>query len=154
MGFFERGIAVTAASAAVIGLCQSTASASVQWTNDTFDVCAPFPYDYSPSAGFPCTNRSYGGIVWGNRTARIQGAVTDDWRLNSSTVVYFDAFAGSTKVEGTVRRSEGNSVSFNFYIGDPDLVGGIDRIRIQVCHYRPPTDPIGKCSTQYNEIRD
>lgn len=154
MSLLRKTIAVLAAGAAVAGIGQSAALASSQSPNDTFDICGPTPYDYHEGPGLPCVNRSYGGIVWNNRTAQIQGAVTDDVDLWSTTIVFFDSFAGDTKVEGIQRRSERGSVSFNFPIGDLNLVGGIDRVRIQICHYRPPTDPAGKCTRQYNFSRN
>ena len=37
---------------------------------------------------------------------------------------------------------------FDFTIGDPNLVGGIDRIRTQSC------SSATRCSVQWNDIRD
>ncbi len=110
----------------------------------------PTPYDYHQGPGWPCINRSYAGINWHNRTAHIQGAVTADVDLWSTTTVNFQAFAGNKLVESTSRRSERGSVPFNFPIGDSTLPGGIDLTKVQVCHVRLPTDPAGKCTIQYN----
>ncbi|SMD23002.1 hypothetical protein [Kibdelosporangium aridum] len=49
------------------------------------------------------------------------------------TTVSFGAYAGSTKVDGHSRRALYEQVDFNFSIGDPDLPGGADRIKIQIC---------------------
>src|SRR5690348_10044131 len=125
MSTLRRTIAAVAAGISVAALGQSSAVASVQWANDTFVICAPSPYNYHEAPGWPCVNRSSGGIVWNNRTAQIQGAVYDDSHLQSTTVVYFEALAGNTLVESTNRRSERGPVSFNFPIGDTNLVGGI-----------------------------
>ncbi|GAB2566661.1 hypothetical protein GCM10027269_21480 [Kribbella endophytica] len=149
-----KTIAVLAAGTAVAGLSRSSAFADAPWANDSYNICAPTPYDYHQGPGWPCVNRSYAGINWYNRTAHIQGAVTDDVDLWSTTTVYFQAFAGNKLVESTSRRSERASVSFNFPIGDSTLPGGIDLIKVQVCHVRPPTDPAGKCTIQYNLWRD
>ncbi|HEY8987332.1 MAG TPA: hypothetical protein VIU15_48200, partial [Streptomyces sp.] len=87
------------------------------------------------------TNSStYGTITWYNRTANVTGTVADH-QNNAYTVAYFEAFAGSTKIDSQTRSANNESDlgeyrSFSFTIGDPDLVGGIDRIKVTVCtHY-------------------
>lgn len=134
----KAGIAVAAA----IGLstvAAPSAAAAPAWANDTYYVCS-----YYCSWGY-----ASGGIVWGNRTANIQGSVTDV--SGDHTTVYFDAFAGSTKVDSETRTAAYETKSYNFPIGDPNLVGGIDRIRIQVC---TTVADVRYCGVQENEIRD
>jgi hypothetical protein len=86
------------------------------------------------------TDIAVGDIAWLNRTATISGwvghgALDATW---SATVV-FDAFAGTTKVDTQTRtvRPPDRTLNYGFTIGDPNLVGGIDRIRIQVISYYP-----------------
>lgn len=95
-----------------------------------------------------------GSIVWYNRTAGIQGHVVDVG--TGSTTAVFEAFAGSTKIDSTTRTANdetslGGDRSFNFTIGDTDLVGGIDRIKVTVC----VTEPNGArdCGTPLNFSR-
>ncbi|WP_160694188.1 hypothetical protein [Amycolatopsis sp. SID8362] len=109
------------------------------WANDTFSVCS-----VTCAEGY-----AVGGIVWGNRTATVQGSVTNYYA--DFTTVYFDAFAGSTKVDSATRSSSAGDVSYRFDIGNPDLPGGVDRIRVQVCS-TAGGDRL--CGPQYNEIRD
>ncbi|SDO64498.1 hypothetical protein [Lentzea jiangxiensis] len=109
------------------------------WANDTFSVCS-----VTCSEGY-----AVGGIIWGNRTATVQGSVTNHYA--DFTTVYFDAFAGSTKVDSATRSSSAGDVSYRFDIGNPDLPGGVDRIRVQVCS-TAGGDRL--CGSQYNEIRD
>ncbi|MEU0792958.1 hypothetical protein ABZ342_23040 [Amycolatopsis sp. NPDC005961] len=61
---------------------------------------------------------------------------------------HFDAFAGAKKIDSRVTTRD----TADFLIGDPDLVGGINRIRSQACI----TGDGGafKCSDQWNDIRD
>jgi hypothetical protein len=119
------------------GSASADVRAAATWPNDTYYECSD-----------NCDGFARGGVVWGNRTAQIQGSVQS---YRDTTTVYFDAFAGSTKVDSETRSSSGPEVSYNFTIGDPDLPGGVDRIRVQVC------TPLGAdrgCGVQFNMIRD
>ncbi|MFI5606741.1 hypothetical protein [Amycolatopsis sp. NPDC051903] len=60
----------------------------------------------------------------------------------------FTAFAGSTKVDSEIANKPGET----FTIGDPNRVGGINRIRTQVCV--TSTDGQFGCGAQWNDIRD
>ncbi|BCL14888.1 hypothetical protein [Micromonospora sagamiensis] len=96
-----------------------------------------------------------GTIVWYNRTAGITGGVSDSGP--GSTTAIFEAFAGSTKIESQTRTADdetslGAYRGFNFTIGDSDLVGGIDRIKITVC-FNYPDGPLD-CSPNYNELKN
>ncbi|MFF4274270.1 hypothetical protein [Streptomyces sp. NPDC001536] len=56
-----------------------------------------------------------------------------------ATQVIFEAFAGSTKIDSGTRTADdytdlGIVRDYNFTIGDTELPGGIDRIKITVCH--------------------
>lgn len=94
---------------------------------------------------------TYGDITWYNRTANIQGTVAD--HSSGSTTAYFEAYAGSTKIDSQTRTANDDSDlgewrDYNFTIGDSDLVGGIDRIKITVCrHYSSGVDV---CSSPEN----
>jgi hypothetical protein len=131
---------LTALATGAALLMPPTAAASAQWTNDTYSAC--------PANCL--TGSTSGGIVWGNRTATVQGSVIA--YFGDTVVVYFDAFAGSTKVDSTTRTSTGPEVSYHFTIGDPNLVGGIDRIRVQMCTVHG--DGSRDCGDQVNAIRD
>jgi len=83
-----------------------------------------------------CAGGTRGSITWFNRTANVSGSVFDSGY--GTTTAIFEAFAGSTKIDVETRfaddqGSTGPNRSFSFTIGDTDLVGGIDRIRITVC---------------------
>lgn len=85
-----------------------------------------------------CGHASQGTITWNNRTANISGWVVDGAVGGDSTTVFFEAFAGSVKIDSTTRTQNTSSTSgsfrdFNFSIGDPNLRGGIDRIKVTVC---------------------
>lgn len=53
-------------------------------------------------------------------------------------IALFEAYAGNAKVDTETRSANdesdlGSVRTFGFTIGDPDLVGGINRIRVTVC---------------------
>lgn len=119
-----------------LGLGQLPASAAPAWAGDHFKLCVP---------GFDC-DLVYieGWITWGNRTA----SVRVDHRNSGGTLSgHFTAFAGATKVDSEVTYSD-----TRFDIGNPNLVGGINRIRSQAC--LTGTDGQFVCSSQWNDIRD
>ena len=99
-----------------------------------------------------CDDYAYGTITWYNRTAYVSGDVWTSGAYLSyvdSTQVVFEAYAGSTKIESqtrTVSYPPDTYRHFGFTIGDPDLVGGIDRIKITVCVFWPERD----CGTSVN----
>lgn len=122
-------------TALVLGLAATTGTASAGQVGDstTFDV----GYGYGTAGSF----------TWWNRAAEVQGDVhISDWRMSGDANpvmminIVFDAMRGSTRIA-----SEGRTVTFDDYprgsrsihfdLGDPDLVGGFDRIRITRCSY-------------------
>ncbi|MFI2430457.1 hypothetical protein [Streptomyces sp. NPDC018693] len=97
---------------------------------------ADYPTDHFVVAKTNST--TWGDITWYNRTANIKGTVSDHTTGYSTAI--FEAFAGSTKIDSETRSANDTSSlgewrDFNFTIGDPDLVGGIDRIKITLCTY-------------------
>ncbi|NNN36654.1 hypothetical protein HLK59_41145 [Streptomyces sp. S3(2020)] len=81
-----------------------------------------------------------GSITWYNRTANVQGTVVDTANNIGHVTAYFEAYAGSTKIESVTRTANaesdlGSPRDFNFTIGDTDLVGGIDRIKVTLCRW-------------------
>ncbi|WP_328996704.1 hypothetical protein OG394_18840 [Kribbella sp. NBC_01245] len=138
-----RRALATAAAAAVVAVAggQSSASASTEFAPDYFRICV----DQA------CTMSVSGDITWGNRTARVAGDVVNKVP-GAITMVHWDAFAGSTKVDSATSYvpypNQAVVAPYDFNLGDPLLPGGIDRIRIQICS--SPT----RCSVQWNEIRD
>jgi hypothetical protein len=140
-----RRTAVAAAALALpLVLAGQAGASTTAFPNDTWNI----------SDDVIVEGVSVGGVIWHNRTATLQGYVEDlDTELTHSTRVYFTAYAGSTKVDGDGRTaSPGNRVPFNFPIGDPDLVGGFDRLSIQVC--RLEVDGPHFCSPGINLHRD
>lgn len=120
----------------------SAAAANAAWVNDTFHVRDGRFADPSHERGY-----TDGVIIWGNRTATVSGTVYDSkWNGEFSTIALFEAYAGANKIDIQRRTaSGGGSRGFSFAIGDPDLVGGIDRVRITVC-WAYGTEPYIWCS--------
>lgn len=103
-------------------------------------TAAPAGVFFSVCGAVNCTTETAGYIFWSNRTARLTGDVIDATLTNSTyTVAVFEAFAGSRKIESQTRTNNPATNGgdpfrgFNFTIGDPDLRGGIDRIKITAC---------------------
>ena len=111
---------------------------------------APPAQAYSTTGFFACDNRTswlcsnsltQGSFTWYNRTAGVQGHVVNTGV--GSTTAIFEAFAGSTKIDRETRTADDTTMysgsdipgdrPFSFTIGDANLVGGIDRIRVTVC---------------------
>ncbi|WP_326955118.1 hypothetical protein [Amycolatopsis sp. NBC_01286] len=118
------------------GLMTATGTASAGQVGDstTFDV----GYGYGADGSF----------TWWNRTTEVQGAIstqnpvmTGEDNPIETTQIVFEAMKGSTRIA-----SESRTVTFDDYpngvrsihftLGDPDRVGGFDRIRITRCLYR------------------
>jgi hypothetical protein len=118
-----------------------------------------------PASAFPSTefrvegigggDETAGDIIWYNRTAGVAGYVAAYCCINElqTTRAHFASYAGSRKIQEKTRDSNGGVVRFDrFVIGDTNLVGGINRIKITVCtlftdtgwlcgqpvHYRKP----------------
>lgn len=128
--------AVVALALPLVHAGQAGASA---WPNDTWDLT---------DREFYAT--SIGGVVWGNRTATLQGSLEDLGGIYGATV-HFTAYDGATRVTGTTRHADPDEVlPFNFSFGDPDRVGGFDRLKIQVCADNDATT----CSPAINLNRD
>ncbi|WP_416901218.1 hypothetical protein [Micromonospora echinospora] len=114
--------AAALATAGSVGIAAGPVQAA-----QNFDVCVGSACDLAYTQGT---------ITWGNRTADVTGSVFDSGQ--GYTTAIFEAFAGSTKIDSETRTADdetslGSPRGFNFNIGDPDLVGGIDRIKITVC---------------------
>jgi hypothetical protein len=135
------GTASALAAVLALGVVAPVASATVAWANDTYSGCSD-----SCKRG-----AARGTIVWANRTANVNGSVSDA-AGDLHTTVIFDAYAGNTLVDHQTRTATSTTKSYNFPIGDPDLVGGINRILIKVC----TTDVFGHegCGGPYEERRD
>ncbi|MBM2620823.1 hypothetical protein JIG36_35520 [Actinoplanes sp. LDG1-06] len=120
----QAAVAIGAVTAAAVAGLQAPANAA--WPSDIFHI-----------ADVPTwvVQHTDGHVEWGNRTAYVDGTVTDNDNLPMSSTVIFEAFAGSNKIDTQTRTANedsslGWSRSFAFSIGDPDLRGGIDRIKI------------------------
>ncbi|GAB2570138.1 hypothetical protein [Kribbella endophytica] len=149
MTFFRTVAAASFAAVAVVTATQAPASASVQYARDHIPKLCVFGSVIDPD----CNEFAEGYITWGNRTATITVTVGDK-STGGTTRVFFDAFAGSTKVDSDVRSAGNVTVTFTpFAIGNPGLPGGINRIRTQVCYFKPDGQRIA-CSGQWNDIRD
>lgn len=119
-----RGLCLTAALTAALGTVATpvASAAGSGWANDTFSMCSASCAD----------GAARGTIVWGNRQSNINGSVSDA-PGERYTTVKFDAYAGNTFVDEQTRSATSTTKSYNFPIGDPDLVGGVNRILIKVC---------------------
>jgi hypothetical protein len=141
MNVFRAALATAAVAVVAAGGGQLPASASTQFAEDSFYICVDQACSMSVS----------GGITWGQRTADVYGFVINK-RPGVMASVHYDAFANSTKIDSTTTYvldyTQSTLVDFDFNIGNPNLVGGINRIRIQIC------DSPTHCSVQWNEIRD
>lgn len=93
-----------------------------------------------------------GSITWLNRTATLSSVtIFKPAGVDYSATAIFDAFAGTTKIDTqtrTMRITTADRQDFPaFTIGDPNLVGGINRIRVQICE-NDLTPPF--CGVQQN----
>lgn len=127
-------VAAVVALAGTLFAGGGSAGATTAWAPDHFKVCWS-----------TCVVYAEGDITWGNRTAVVSVQISAPG-YNAS--VYFDAFAGTTKVDSHVSFKPGDT----FTIGNPNLVGGINRIRTQVCV--TSSDGQFGCGGQWNDIRD
>jgi hypothetical protein len=140
-----RALSAMAALVAALTLGAVTtpvaSATSAAWANDTFSLCS----------GTCKLGAARGTIAWGNRTANVNGSVSDASSELHTTVI-FDAYAGNTHVDHQTRTASNTTKSYNFPIGDPDLVGGINRILITVC----TTTTLGaeECNGPFEEVRN
>ncbi|MDO0937029.1 hypothetical protein QQY66_36920 [Streptomyces sp. DG2A-72] len=146
MSGFTGRLAVSCLAAC--GALAITASPAAASSKQDFDVCA---YTCSSNSGF-----TYGTITWYNRTAGITGSVWDNGYKDVPTVAYFEAYAGSVKIDSETRTANtdtdlGAVRGFNFTIGDTNLVGGIDRIKITACEVYSATQRLCSASVNYNK---
>jgi hypothetical protein len=92
-----------------------------------------------------------GDIVWNNRTATIVNAyLVHPANATWYTTATYDGMAGTTKVDSAAGSVGPNVRVINFppfAVGDPNRVGGIDRIRITVCSR---IDGYPACGNQYS----
>lgn len=95
-------------------------------------------------------------VLWHNRTATVSGHIeTPDERGPANydyTRVFFESFAGPTEIDSTHRTSSHiDGLGFSFAMGDPNLVGGIDRVKVTVCTYYIDLDRL--CGAPVNAMR-
>ncbi|WP_250029978.1 hypothetical protein [Paractinoplanes maris] len=140
-----RPAATLAAATAVVATGPAPAQAA--WASDYFSVDSPIGY---------ANGAAFGDIYWYNRTAYVNGVMTDH-RANTNTTLAFEAYAGPTKIATETRTANdeselGDWVKYDFTIGDPNLVGGIDRIKVTICHNY--YNPAKFCSIPKNYMRD
>jgi len=116
----RRAVAVGVAAVAAAGAATVPAAATTQFAVDHFKVCMD-------EAANDCSTRVEGTITWGQRTAVVTGKVINGG--GGSATAGFSAYAGSKKIDHTTRTAKGVSTTpFSFVIGNPTLVGGINRI--------------------------
>ncbi|MFG1626799.1 hypothetical protein [Kribbella sp. NPDC049227] len=134
---------VLALTSAITLLAGSTLSAVPANATDTsFQACVQDSCEGTWTAG---------SITWLNRTATLSSVtIFKPEGVDYSATVIFDAFAGTTKIDTQTRtmRTSADRQDFPaFTIGDPNLVGGINRIRVQLCE-NDTTPPF--CGIQQN----
>ncbi|MFD4205948.1 hypothetical protein ACFWRG_08150 [Micromonospora tulbaghiae] len=128
LAYTSRAIIVSLATTLLATL--ALASPAHAYPAQSYKVC------YLPSdCGYDWAS---GNITWYSRTAGIQGHVVSGAGCDNavdSTQVAFEAYAGANKKDTQTRTTSGYcaDLSYNFTIGDPNLVGGIDRIKVTVC---------------------
>ena len=137
----QEDLALTSAVALLLGSTINTVPANATDTRFEACICDLGPGEYTT-----------GTITWLNRTATLSGWVNHPAGVDYSTTAIFDAFAGATKIDTETRtlRTPDPSHPFSFTIGDPNLHGGIDRIRVTVCD-NETTPPF--CGAQENSLR-
>jgi hypothetical protein len=137
------GVAV---AASVVGV----STPALAFAPDSFSVC------YSVSSRCD-SGYTVGTINWLNRTAEVSGEVSDSGA--GSITAIFEAFAASNKIDTQTRSTDDTATGptasprgFTFAIGDPNLVGGINRVRITLCkNYKTASQ---SCTSQDNHWRD
>jgi hypothetical protein len=127
MHFTKIARAAALGSAITVGTVVAIQAPAWAFAVDQFDICV------TPSYRSACSS---GTVSWGQRTAAISGTVIDE-DVDGYTTVIFESYAGATKIQSQTRTANdssslGDTRDFAFSIGDPDLVGGIDRIKITV----------------------
>ncbi|MEU4746473.1 hypothetical protein AB0G02_39275 [Actinosynnema sp. NPDC023658] len=127
---------------AVVGVPAASARTEAAWNDDYFNVCVP------DSNG--CYAYTLGWISWSNRSANITGTVVNGYSSGYVTA-YFEAYAGSTKIDSDTRTVYSGTRDFPISLGDPDRVGGFDRTKVTVC-WHGPTYKV--CSEPQNHWRD
>lgn len=112
---------------AAVGLAVAVGSPAQAYVTVHYNV-------YYPSE--PSDN-AWGSITWYNRTAGVNGYVRDiDLGWDIYTTVRFRSFAGSTQIGSEFyRTAQDETYPYAFTMGDTNLVGGINKIEIRVCHY-------------------
>ena len=134
----RAGVAAAAAISMTLGLTTVQVSTASALTPTYFGVYGP--YGRIQNEGF-----AVGSITWYNRTASVSGVLTAaDQPANnpqiSSSEVIIQAYAGTTRVGPTqvVYRDirDSPAVAYGpFSMGDTNLRGGIDRIKVTVCDF-------------------
>ena len=120
-------VAAGSAPASASGRQAGANQEKIATTTTQFSIYAPPPL----SSGLH--GAAEGTITWFNRSANVSGHMTTG-AFSTSVTFYFEAYAGSTKVDSTTRTARGTDSawqSFNFTLDASDLVGGFDRIKMQ-----------------------
>ena len=126
-----RKLAVAATIAAAAGL--TAVPASVASTADAgryFMLCM--------AHNCPTPSYVYGWITWYQRTVNLTGRVSSDSTPSTEYLqARFQAFAGTRQIGPTQTRTatagNGWAIDYSFVMGDPDLVGGVNKIKITLC---------------------
>jgi hypothetical protein len=124
-GWFRRAAVAALVMISVVGGLPGPARAA--WPTTPFEVC----WDSTL-----CASYAEGDIAWYNRTAGIAGTLVGpapdpEWLIVRAR---FDAYKGTKKIdEDWVDSAIPYSHWSRFVIGDTNLVGGINRIKITVC---------------------
>ena len=115
------------AAAAVALAAPATANATIV---DKWVICN----------GTNCDSSAQGDITWHNRTADVSGIIWDQGF--GSTTIKFRAYANGRQIGPEVARTANDETSdpnvksprkIGFPMGDTNLPGGIDEIRIWIC---------------------
>lgn len=137
------------------GVLPASAYAVDSFTYNNTKLCTdlPWPLDHQ------CWAMAKGFITWGQRTASLDVTLWNQVPDRGYATVHFTAFAGTKQIDSLVLYGAAQGTAYNdIPIGDPNLRGGIDRIRTQVC-WTGDRDADGDyeprfCGPQWNDIRD
>jgi hypothetical protein len=142
-----RRAAATAALAltlgATLGVPTASAATEAAWADDYFSLCVPDDVN-------GCVAHTSGWITWGNRTAGINGSVTNGYSTGYVTAI-FEAYSGTVKIDSDTRTVYSGTRDFPITLGDPDRVGGFDRTKFTIC-WNGTSDKV--CSRPQNHWRD
>jgi hypothetical protein len=145
----RRSLAAAVVALVTTGLLVCRSAPALAWPVTSFLVC-----QVSNCSGGAA--QTYGSITWYNRTAGTAGQVVAYCCASNhqTTRAVFDAYAGTTKIDtkSVDTYNVASPTSFGpITIGDTNLRGGINHIKITVCVLFTNTGWLCGPPTNYNK---